>query len=836
MNFFKGLAAEELFEQLSEDFFWTDETNVILGCNKKLVELMGFKSKLEIIGKPISDFQDPKIRKLLDSNKKIVLKSGQGKVIGFLHTANTEVEKSTPNRVDEENDEFKKIDYVTNIFFRNITESLPQYVFWKDVNSVYLGCNSNYAQLVGFESPEEIIGKTDNDLLWQPTGDTARTFQQGDKEALAGKPIDNQEEILALPNGKKLVTLVSKLPIIHKGKAIGMVGYFSDITSLKEAQNTAELANQAKAEFIANMSHDIRTPLTGIIGMTQEMFNLADDIRTMLEQRAPEKAVPQDKYFTLLKHLVDIVQKDSQLLIGATDELLELCNEILDTMSLESGHILEEPESFNLYDLIMHNINLLQPAAFHKKITLSSDIDRSIPTYVSGLRNYLDRTLLNLLSNALKFTEKGFVKIKVRFSGTHDLTYHPGDSLTLEISVEDSGIGIPKDKYETIFEHFSRLTPSYQGMYKGAGLGLYTVKRYIKAMNATIEVDSEVGQGTRFIVTLPLIVSDHSDREKEAPYVPKTAKIQDTQLTNTSKPEEHTKENVSAVLIVEDNLLAAKSLQSLLTRLNCASDHAVNGEQALMMVQTHDYDLVLMDVGLGDGMDGIETTKQIRRLNKPKLSQQPIIAVTGHANDPETREEALTAGMQDVCPKPLQQSTLETLLADYIYNRRKEQALPQKETKACVLEWLEQKDKFSTSSSDTSSLKGLSKYLPDTEEQLFELEQFSLLDVQKGLETLGNEATLSEILQGMITIIPEQKAEIREAHDAGDWGAVEQLAHKIKGGAEYPGTIRMKYACQYLERYHKAGYSFYLEKLYLQLMSVLDDTHQRIAEWLKKKN
>ncbi|WP_019216009.1 ATP-binding protein [Legionella tunisiensis] len=148
-----------------------------------------------------------------------------------------------------------------------------------------------------------------------------------------------------------------------------------------------------------------------------------------------------------------------------------------------------------------------------------------IPSYVTGFRHYLDRTLLNLLSNALKFTEKGFVKIKIQRLNSTQTGFVIGQPVELEFVVEDSGIGIPQDKFETIFENFSRLTPSYQGLYKGAGLGLYTVKRYIDAMQATIDLESEVGKGSCFTIKLPLIVSDHSDREKISYRTPEKRKI-----------------------------------------------------------------------------------------------------------------------------------------------------------------------------------------------------------------------------------------------------------------------------------------------------------------------
>jgi PAS domain S-box-containing protein len=570
--------------------------------------------------------------------------------------------------------------------------------WWKDKQGIYRGCNNAMVTALGLESKEDIVGKSDYELPWAKQADV---LLRNDKLVMeTGQIQEGKEEQVETPDGVVHTFMVTKAPFYNTNEDIvGTVGCSVDIThivdlekQLRAAKENAEVANQAKSEFIANMSHDLRTPLTGIIGMTQEMFNVADDIRPLLEQFTPyEKADSQDKYLPMLRLIVDTVQEDSQLLIGATDELLELCNEILETMRLESGHRPEDAESFNLQSLVKHNISLLQPAAVHKKLTLSYDIDKRIPTYFSGLRNYLDRTLLNLLSNALKFTETGFVKILVRLTDDSNSTYQPGDPLTLRITVEDSGIGIPNDKFETIFENFSRLTPSYQGMYKGAGLGLYTVKRYIEAMNATIKVHSSVGKGTRFIVTLPLTISDHSDREKE---VLRPEKVQAIQSPTTLKQESANTDTSAVVLVVEDNLLAAKSLQSILTRFSCSSDHAENAEQALKMVQTRDYDLLLMDVGLGNGIDGIEASRQIRALNKPQLINLPIIAVTGHANDQEKREEALAAGIQEVCPKPLQSSKLESLLQHYVFKPRQKGRVPQEtaisksHNKADIIDWV----------------------------------------------------------------------------------------------------------------------------------------------------
>ncbi|WP_156812580.1 PAS domain-containing sensor histidine kinase [Legionella tunisiensis] len=396
----------------------------------------------------------------------------------------------------------------------NIIAEMPVSVYWINKDCVYLGCNNNMAKLLNLKSRHDIVGKTYADLY---DDKSASHYRKADRAVMDKGVSLSLEEPLHYPDGTKEIYLSNKVPLHNsKGDIVGMVGISVDITErLLQAKRAAEAANQAKSEFIANMSHDIRTPLSGIIGMSQELLNVADNARSLLQQAPADAntASPKD-YLPLLKEMTETVQENSQLLIRATDQLLELCNKILETMRLESGYQPEEVESFNLRDLVQHNIEFLQPVAFHKKLKLSFDIETSIPTYFSGLRNYLDRTLLNLLSNALKFTNSGFVKINVKSLNERDSSYLPGDKMNLQLLIEDSGIGIPEDKFETIFEHFSRLTPAYQGLYKGAGLGLYTVKRYIEAMHATINIESEVGKGTCFIITLPLHVSDHSDREK----------------------------------------------------------------------------------------------------------------------------------------------------------------------------------------------------------------------------------------------------------------------------------------------------------------------------------
>ena len=588
----------------------------------------------------------------------------------------------------------------TVLFYENILSKLPTNVYWKDKNCVYMGCNDRLALAVGLPSRHAIKGMTDFDFDWG--NNAAESFIAFDKKVMQTGESLTTEDVFKEANGNFVTVLTNKTPLKNKaGKIEGVLAISVDITQRKQmekdllsAKEGADAANQAKFEFIANMSHDIRTPITGILGLTEELVDLADKTLVSLQQISTNKTNTEvvAKYRSLLNQLIEIVREDGQLVLGSVDELLQLLNEILETMRLESGKAPEREESFDLRELVEHNIEIMKPTARHKKLKLSYEIDDQIPVYFSGLRHYLDRTLLNLLSNALKFTDKGFVKINIQILGESPSAYLLGDQIKLKISVQDSGIGIPKDKFETIFEHFSRLTSSYQGIYKGAGLGLYTVKHYVEAMSAKLKVESEVGQGTCFIIILPLTVSDHSDREKVTYRIPrpKAAPIVQTSL---SVKEVIETDVMARILIVEDNQIAAKAMQSTITRLysHCACDRAENGEQAIKMAKENQYDFILMDIGLPD-IDGIEVTKQIRALNNSR-AKVPIVALTGHGSDWERREEALAAGMQDVYSKPLITSVLESLMQNYVFNPEEQLVSPQPTTAdmqqdiASIIDW-----------------------------------------------------------------------------------------------------------------------------------------------------
>ncbi|MBP6104724.1 MAG: PAS domain-containing protein [Gammaproteobacteria bacterium] len=360
----------------------------------------------------------------------------------------------------------------------NVINNVPHFIFWKNTDSIFLGCNIAFAKAAGFQSPDDVIGKTDHEMPWC---DNADQYLEDDKRImeLVDAKLDYEEEQRQADGGTKTM-LVSKVPMLGADKKtiIGVLGVYTDITQRKkieqallEAKQQAEEANNAKTRFLEEMRHDIRTPLSGIVGIAELLNTISDK---------------------------DKAQEYTKWLLASSQELMEFLNNVLDSVNSSSGHIPISIQGFNLCETIERVVKLHQAKAFEKGLALNFYVDPNIPTFLMGDPMRIYRIVLELLSNALKFTEKGSVDVRVLLGEKTE-----GNSV-VRLEIHDTGPGIPKDRQVDLFTRFNRLTPSYKGLYQGSGLGLSIAKTFAEDLEGTLHVESDGKTGSQFICLFPL--------------------------------------------------------------------------------------------------------------------------------------------------------------------------------------------------------------------------------------------------------------------------------------------------------------------------------------------
>lgn len=359
--------------------------------------------------------------------------------------------------------------------FDLVINSMPGNYWWKDTNGIYLGCNKHVVNIVGLE-PEELIGKTDFETPWK---EQAAEIVANDNEVMRTGKIQEKEETLVGADGKHHTFLVMKSPFRNpEGQIIGTVGTSFDFTRQKEiaeqfrlAKEKAEENDQIKTEFIRNMEHDIRTPFSGIYSLASVLI---------------ERETEQEK-----KEFLEAIAKCSK-------ELLDYCNSIILLARTEKGSLPLLAKKFDLPQLIERVIATEMPPAIHKELQLNYVYPENVPGVLIGDPVRLYRVLINLVGNAIKFTSKGYVKISVKFGKQIN-----DKEIIVQIFVKDTGMGIPEDKKDYIYEKFTRLTSSNQNFYKGAGIGLRVVKQLVDEMKGEIDLKSKLGEGSTFICTIP---------------------------------------------------------------------------------------------------------------------------------------------------------------------------------------------------------------------------------------------------------------------------------------------------------------------------------------------
>lgn len=670
------------------------------------------------------------------------------------------------------NTENQKTKGLNQTYIQSIIEGLPEYIYWKDVKRVYRGCNRRVSEYLNLESPKDIIGKSDYDFNWNQ--ERIDELHRIDNLILQG--VSNViEDKVPRENDTDRIMLTNKSPLYDsEGNIIGILGLSTDITELKETQkdleiakNHAEMANKAKSDFIANMSHDIRSPIIGMLSLADSLYHQATNSKT---------------------------RSDARTLIDSTNELLRLLNEILEVSQIESGRIESVLEPFEIAKVIEQNLNLLKPNYQDKSLKVRSFIDTRCPKILYGDRWHFNRIVLNLLSNAIKFTEKGSINVILSVYECND------ERVQLKLRVKDTGIGIPEEKHEEIFEHFSRLAPSYEGNYEGSGLGLYTIKHYVELLNGTVEVKSKLGEGSEFIISLGFGIAKESDLPEDQhalnAWVLPTEEIDEEWLDDS----EIKAESMSArVLVVEDSNIAAAAAEKLLRDLHCDVDRSSNGKVALQCANENNYDLIFMDIGLPD-TTGLAVTEQIRKFSDKQKAAVPIVALTGHMGNAE-RQACLKSGMNEMLIKPMNQVTAKSILKRFVFTQEGSE-----------------KD-FIDYVSDHLSDVQLSDYNEKNREKL------PIIDLEDGVRlTDGNEDLAREFLQLFAHSIREDSEKLRTILSSKDLDKLYDEAHRIYGTVLYVGTPRLRNDIKvFQDLVHEKKPQDELESTYLKLRQSIEE-------------
>ncbi len=388
------------------------------------------------------------------------------------------------------------------------------------------------------------------------------------------------------------------------------------------AKQTAEAAAISKANFLSNMSHEIRTPMNGVLGITN----------ILMEENPTET---QRKHLGLLKY--------------SAENLLNIINDILDYGKIESGKLRLEKETFDIHQTLNNIKELLVHKSDEKNIDFVLDTDLDLPRFIQGDPYRLNQILINLVGNAIKFTKKGSVTLTTKIIGEQ------ADDLLLFFAVKDTGIGIPKDKQKLIFENFTQANDSTNRVYGGTGLGLAISKKLLELMGGKIELQSELGKGSKFSFALRLGKA-------------KQATIQKDTLLPIKERTLHYK-GIKKILLVDDNMLNLSVGQRFLNYWDLECDIAKNGQEALEMVIQNEYELILMDLQM-PVMDGFTAVQEIRLLEGAKYKSEnlPIIALTASAVA-EVRDRVAKVGMNDFLLKPYKPQELYEILEKHIASR-----------------------------------------------------------------------------------------------------------------------------------------------------------------------
>ena len=500
---------------------------------------------------------------------------------------------------------------------RTLMDHIPDWIFVKDTQGRFVTANTSLLETLGVTSLDEAIGKTDFDFM---EAELAQHYAEDDDAVVtSGDPLVNREEIGKDPDGNEFCLLTSKIPLRDaNGSVTGLVGICRNITKrkraeeeLRQAKEAADSANRAKSEFVANMSHEIRTPMNGIIGMSEL---LADT------DLGPE----QSEYLCMIQQ--------------SAESLLGLLNDILDFSKIEAGKLELEAVPFNLSDSVGKTTRTLAARAAEKGLELACRISPELPERLIGDPGRLRQIIVNLVGNAIKFTERGEVVVEVEPQTRAD------GAVMLHFSVTDTGIGIPEKQQHVIFDAFRQADASTTRRFGGTGLGLAISSQLVRMMGGSIWIESEVGRGTVFHFTAEFQIAQDQ---------PSASRFHLASLTALS------------TLIVDDNATNRRILDEMLKSWTLAPKVVESGVAALTEMQRaanegHPYRLVLLDCMM-PGMDGFTLAELIG--GNPGLAGPTMIMISSAARTGDA-ERCRNLGIIRHMTKPVIKSELFDTIVD----------------------------------------------------------------------------------------------------------------------------------------------------------------------------
>lgn len=619
---------------------------IYLACNREFERFFG-KSESEIVGKKDYDFIDPELakffrdndraaiaadkptvneewityaddgRRALLSTTKAPIRTADGTLIGVLGVAHDITERKLVEENLRESEEK----------FKRIFESNPEpVVLVALLDARYLGVNEAFLKLMEY-TREEVIGRTVPELgIWVDQAEQA-SF----RGLLAKNGCVRDLEVRLMAKSGEVRTVILSADLIEIEHQKCMLSVVKDISErklmeeeLRHAKEVAEVANQAKSEFLANVSHEIRTPLNGVLGMLQ-----------LLETTDPN-------------------DEQKEYLFGAirsSYRLTRLLSDILDISRIEAGRMEVIETEFNIKIMWDTIRELFDMEARGKGLRLEFGRDEDLPLVLIGDEARLRQILFNLVGNAIKFTEKGGIRI--------DASLLPGasdSSVRVLVTVSDTGIGIPDEYLKTIFEPFVQAEGSYTRRFQGAGLGLSIVRRLVKLLGGEIAIDSTPGEGTTIYLSLPFKLPKTEQKSVAIP------------VSDSSSPGR----GPLSILLAEDDSISSITCKRMLEKSGYSVTAAKDGQEALQRLTEQDFDLILMDVQM-PVMDGVEATKAIRNAsNLGAKSSIPIIAMTAYAMSGD-REKFLAAGMNDYISKPVDKAALIEVIERVMASKRNSQ-------------------------------------------------------------------------------------------------------------------------------------------------------------------